>query len=299
MCVPFRAKWVCMQDKKNSRCRKAQPLLRIGLCVLLGAAWIGPRAAQAQLASDTAQVATLTGTVSVERAGELWTLTSGQTLQAGQAIVTGADGYAQLSLPDDSVLEVFPDSRLIFRANRVNWRDLLDLYLGKVRLQIQHLTSDAPPLRVTSPTAVISVRGTVFDVEVDAAQQTIISVENGTVSVRHRLLPGNEVFVESGQTLRVAPTLPLTPVDKGLVGPLGTLGRVVRAVGDTWARVNAARGSSGSHPSTQGSSPSASPAPGSGPASQPPPSDSGSNETAPPPGDDNDKHDAPPGDVIP
>ena len=239
------------------------------------------------------------GTVSVERAGELWALTSGQTVQAGQAIVTGADGYAQLSLPDGSVLEVFPDSRLIYRANRVNWRDLLDLYLGKVRLQIQHLTGDAPPLRVTSPTAVISVRGTVFDVEVDAAQQTIISVENGIVSVRHRLLPGNEVFVESGQTLRVTPTLPLTPAAKALVGPLGTLGRVVRAVGDTWAQINAARGSSGSRTPPQGSSPSAGPTPTAGPSSPPPPSDSGSNEPAPPPGSDDDKHDAPPGDVIP
>jgi hypothetical protein len=263
------------------------------LCALL--TW-APAVAQAQITPDTAQVGTLTGTVSVERAGELWTLGAGQTVQAGQVIVTGADGYAQLSLPDGSILEVFPDSRLIFRANQVNWRDLLDLYLGKVRLQIQHLTGDAPPLRVTSPTAVISVRGTVFDVEVDAAQQTIVSVENGTVSVRHRLLPGNEVFVESGQTLRVAPTVPLAQAARGLVGPLGTLGRVVRAVGDTWAQINASRGSSGSSTPPQGSSPSGSP--GAGPSSPPAPSDSGSNETAPPPGSD-DNNGAPPGDVIP
>ncbi len=288
-----------MQGIENLRSQQARSLPWVALCAIFALAY-GALAAQAQLTADTAQVATLTGTVSVERAGELWTLTSGQTVQAGQAIVTGADGYAQLSLPDGSVLEVFPDSRLIFRANRVNWRDLLDIYLGKVRLQIQHLTSDAPPLRVTSPTAVISVRGTVFDVEVDAAQETVVSVENGTVSVRHRLLPGNEVFVESGQTLRVAPTLPLTPVAKGLVGPLGTLGRVVRAVGDTWAQINTARGASRSRTPTQGSSPSAGPAPGAGPSAPPTPSDSGSNEPAPPPGsDNNDKHDAPPGDVVP
>ncbi|MBI3933605.1 MAG: FecR domain-containing protein [Acidobacteria bacterium] len=259
-------------------------------------------AAQAQIASDAAQIASMMGRVSVERGGELWTVSNGQAIEAGQIIVTGADGSAQLLLPDASSVEIFPNSRLIYRANRFNWRDLLDLYLGKVRLQIQQILPGETPLRVTSPTAVISVRGTVFEVEVDAAQDTTIWVDTGAVSVRHRLIPGQEVMVQSGQSLRVASTLPLTAAAKSAV-PLRTLGRVVRAVGDTLAQIKAARGSSGGSGASGGSTASSSGGGVSG-------SDSGSNETKPPAGEDDTGSSsnsgnsgggptAPPGDVLP
>src|SRR3990170_1978268 len=137
--------------------------------------------ARAQLGMDTAVLGQLTGQVSVEKSGELWVLTLGQTLQAGEIVVTGPDGYAVLELPDQSKIEVFSNSRFAFRTNRFNWRDLIDLYLGKVRLYIQRLTHEDRSYRVTSPTAVISVRGTVFEVEVDSSQQTRVSVESGSV----------------------------------------------------------------------------------------------------------------------
>jgi ferric-dicitrate binding protein FerR (iron transport regulator) len=288
-------------DKASGR-RHSLPGGLLLLAALLAA--IAAPCAKAQLGADTAQVATLMGQVSLERAGELWTLTAGQTVQAGQAIVTGGDGYAQLSLPDGSVLEVFPNSRLVFRANRGNWRDLLDLYLGKVRLQIQHLTGDGPPLRVTSPTAVISVRGTVFEVEVDAMQETIVSVETGLVGVRHRLIPGQEVMVEAGQSLRVLPTAPLAAAAPRPAVPLAAVGRVVRAVADTWARINAARGSEGSAGNGSAPPPSTADKPSpSGPSAAPGAAtgDAGSNEPAPPPEKDKtgETPAAPPGDAIP
>ena len=261
--------------------------------------------AEAQLTSDTAHITTMAGRVSVERGGELWTATDGQAIEAGQIIVTGNDGSAQLGLPDGSSIEIFPNSRIIYRANRFNLRDLLDVYLGKVRLQIQHLLPGDMPLRVTSPTAVISVRGTVFDVEVDAAQDTTVSVATGAVGVRHRLMPGQEVIVQSGQTLHVVSTLPLTAAAKAAV-PLRTLGRVVRVVSDTLAQINSARGSSGGQ---SGGDPAGSSS-GGGVSS----SDSGSNETKPPAGEDDTGGSsgsgggsgssgggptAPPGDVLP
>jgi len=282
--------------KGAGRVSSTKGLRRILLAgvVVIVAALCAP-VAKAQLGSNTAQVATITGRVSLERGGELWTMTAGQTIQAGHVIVTGQDGYAQLALPDGSILEVFPNSRLVFRANRFSLRDLLDLYLGKVRLQIQHLTDDAQPLRVTSPSAVISVRGTVFEVEVDPAQDTIVSVETGTVSVRHRLIPGQEVLVESGQSLRVVAALPLAAAKAA--PRVRVIGRVVRAVGDTLAQINATRGSSSGSGADGGSIPSPGPGAVPPPSSGPPPSDSGSNEPAPPPGED--RPSAPPGDVIP
>ena len=234
--------------------------------------------AQAQLSAGNAKIVTMSGQVSVERSGELWAVSDGQIIDAGQVIVTGSDGSAQLSLADGSHLEIFPNSRVVLHSNQFNLRDLLDVYLGKVRFEIQHILPGETPLRVTSPTAVISVRGTVFEVEVDPSQDTVVSVDTGAVSVRHRLIAGQEVMVQAGQSVRVSPSLPLAAMTKPAV-PVKAIGRVAQAVMDTLAQINAARGSGGTHSST----PSVhTPGPTPGVTD----SDSGSNQTAPPPGGD-------------
>lgn len=282
---------------------------RLRTAVFFAAAWLVilcPLVGQAQIAAGSAQVIKMVGRVSIERGGELWAVSDGQAVEAGQIIVTGIDGSAQLGLPDGSQVEIFPNSRVIYRANHFNLRDFLDLYLGKIRLQIQHILPGETPLRVTSPTAVISVRGTVFEVEVDSAQDTTVSVDSGAVSVRHRLVPGQEVMVESGQSLRVVASLPLTASVKSPV-PLRTVGRIVRAVTDTLTQISSARGSSGSSTASGGA---AAPSPGGAVSS----SDSGSNQTKPPAGEDDTGgstntggasggtgggNSAPPGDVLP
>jgi hypothetical protein len=266
-------------QQKNSFCRFVAEFL----AALAVAVFVCTPAAHAQFGNDTARIATMAGRVSVERGGELWAVNAGQAIDAGQVIVTGSDGSAQLALPDGSQLDIFPNSRIVFRANQFNLRDLLDVYLGKVRLQIQHILPGETPLRVTSPTAVISVRGTVFEVEVDPSQVTVVSVDTGAVSVRHRLIPGQEIMVEAGQSVRVSPTLPLMASTKPAV-PVRTLGRVARAVVDTLAQINSTRASNGGHPGT-----TPRPTGGTGGGSTPTisGSDSGSNEPAPPPGGDN------------
>jgi hypothetical protein len=270
-----------MQDP--GRVRREKGRRRFAASVLAAVAAVvccSVPAARAQFGNDTALIATMSGRVSVERAGELWAVSAGQAVDAGQAIVTGSDGSAKLDLPDGSQLEIFPNSRVVFRANRFNLRDLLDVYLGKVRFQIQHILPGEAPLRVTSPTAVISVRGTVFEVEVDASQETVVSVDTGAVSVRHRLIPGQEVMVEAGQSVRVSPTLPLMAATKPLV-PVRALGRVAQAVVDALAQINAVRASSGGHSGTT-ARPTGSSTGGATPTVSG--SDSGSNQTAPPPG---------------
>ena len=263
-------------------------LLMIGVILSAGATSL-----EAQLGSETARVLTLTGRVSVERAGDLWVLMPEQTVKAGQVVVTGPDGYATLELSDHSTIEVFPNSRLVFRANRFNLHDLLDLYLGKVRLHIQRLVNDEQRYRVTSPTAVISVRGTVFEVEVDLAEDTLVFVETGSVLVRHRLLPGGDVLVESGQSLRVVQNVPLTAANK--TTPLAVVGRIVKLASETIARVDGlggrSKGGSGGGSGTPSGSSGGSTA-GAGSSG----GDAGSNEPAPVPGEDGAS--APPGDVV-
>jgi len=279
--------------------RNSRPAL---LLAALAITVFGTVSARAQVLPDTTgRIRVQNGRVSVEHGGDLWALMPGQTITAGQVVVTGPDGYAQVELSDRSVIEVFANSRIVFRPNRSNWRDLVDIFLGKIRLQIQHLTDGDSPYRVTSPTAVISIRGTVLDVEVGPSDDTTIQVETGVIGVRHRLLPGKEVTVETGQTLRVIPNVPLA-VAKA-ISPLVVAGRIARIAGDTLARVGSPSGKSsgpggGAKPTAGGAGGSA----GSAPAG----TEAGTNQPAPVPGQDgkpgsgsggNDNN-GPPGDVI-
>jgi ferric-dicitrate binding protein FerR (iron transport regulator) len=71
---------------------------------------------------------------------------------------------------------------------------------------------------VRTPTAVISVRGTTFDVAVeDEDDTTLVSVDEGQVIVRHLLKPGPERVLNPGESIRIFRNQPLAArlVDKG------------------------------------------------------------------------------------
>jgi hypothetical protein len=164
-----------------------------------------------------AKVVTLSGQVSVLRDLQPWALSVGDNVQVTQMIVTGDDGHAILQVSDGSSIEVYPNSRFVFRKNPGNWRDLLDVFLGRVRVHIEHLGNVPNPNRVVTPTAVISVRGTTFDVTVsDDDETTTVEVEDGTVEVQHALLGGNAAIVNAGETFRVYRNEPIAQrLDKG------------------------------------------------------------------------------------
>jgi hypothetical protein len=89
--------------------------------------------------------------------------------------------------------------------------DLLDLFIGRVKVFIEH--SKGPnPKDVKTPTAVISVRGTVFDVEVqDAEGTTFVTLDDGLVDVRNLTAPGPSVLLKPGESILVEPNMPLIP----------------------------------------------------------------------------------------
>lgn len=285
-------------------------VLNVSVLLVLAAVVLlcGPARAQ-QLSDLSGRVLVQSGRVSVEHGGDLWALAPGQTITSGQVVLTGPDGYTQIQLSDRSVVEVFPNSRIVFRPNRSNWRDLVDIFLGKIRLQIQHLTDGDSPYHVTSPTAVISIRGTVLDVEVNSGNETTVQVETGVVGVRHRLFPGKEVTVETGQTIRVVPNSPLAAAKS--VSRLVLAGRIAKVAGDTLARI-------GGTPAGKSGGPNGAPRPGAGTggggtgggggAPGGDGSSAGANEPAPAPGQDGNSgssgkgngndNSGPPGDVI-
>jgi hypothetical protein len=167
-----------------------------------------------------AKVVTLVGDVSClidGPAGNKWALNEGQTVQARWIVKTGKDGYAKFQVSDGSTFEVFPDSEVTFRQDPGNWTHLLNVWIGHIKVMIQHLPGVANPNNVTSPTAVISVRGTVFDVVVeDLTGTTFVSVDEGLVQVHHRMQPGNDKFLNPGDSVRVFPNQPLAKaIDRG------------------------------------------------------------------------------------
>jgi len=182
-----------------------------------------------------AKVVTLTGQVSVLRDSQPWALNAGDLVQAQQVILTGPDGYAKLETSDGSSFEVYPSSNVIFRKNPGSLRDLLDLFVGRVKIHIQRWGGQPNPNRVMTPTAVISVRGTIFDVSVnDDDETTIVSVEEGSVEVRHALKPGGSKVVNAGESLHIYKDEPLA---KSVIDKNELFHRIVRGLGDAAYRI--------------------------------------------------------------
>ena len=247
----------------------------------------------AQLPHGAGRVFRLSGQVSVVRNGDLWSLRQTDNVAAGQEIVTGPDGHAEIELEDGSRFEVFPDSRVVFRANRGDWRDLLDIFLGKVKVHIEKLGGRPNPYRVNSPTALIAVRGTTFEVAVEPNDTTVVSVVEGLVGVQHKVHPGKEIFLKDGETLRIVAAEPLAVARPSR---MQTVGRILEAVADRAAAITR-RGIP-----APGGTPVPGAPPGSGPAGTPVPGTSGTGSTGPPssgrPGDIPDG-DTGPGTTIP
>jgi len=164
-----------------------------------------------------AKVVSLTGQVSVMKDFQPWAVSVGESIKVTERVVTGADGHALLQVSDGSTIEVYPNSTFVFRQNPGNWRDLIDLFLGRVRIHIEHLGTTPNPNRILTPVAVISVRGTTFDVTVnDDDEATTVEVEEGTVEVRHALLSGNAAVLNAGAIYRVYRDEPIAQgMDKG------------------------------------------------------------------------------------
>jgi ferric-dicitrate binding protein FerR (iron transport regulator) len=176
-----------------------------------------------------ARLVAFTGQISVLRDSTLWALNADDYVQPGQVIVTGADGSGMFKVSDGSTFEVFPKSKVVFRANRSNWEDLLEIMLGKIKVQIEHPGGLPNKNKIRTPTAVISVRGTTFDVEYDPDKEaTIVLDEEGSVEVARALRLDDRKVLNPNETVIVYKNSPLaTKFDTG-----GVLKRVYQAAMD-------------------------------------------------------------------
>ena len=68
-----------------------------------------------------------------------WALNMGDWVKPGQFIVTGPDGGAIFRLSDGSTFEIYSNSRIMFRPSPGNSKELLDVFLGNIKVHIQKL----------------------------------------------------------------------------------------------------------------------------------------------------------------
>ncbi len=224
-----------------------------GMTLLLAAT---PGVCPAQTADDTAAtLVSAAGRVSILRDSASWALNIGDRIKPRQIIVTGPDGLAVFKVSDGSTFEVYPNSRVTFRDNPGDWRDLLELLLGRVKVHIQKGLGGQPNRnKVHSPTAIISVRGTIFDVTVEEGETTLVVVEEGQVAVEHRLLRFSAPkLLGQGEWIRVYKDEPLAQksIDRGGV-VRAALRAVAEALYTTMTRTPRAGSGGGAPPPTTG-----------------------------------------------
>jgi hypothetical protein len=194
-------------SEKDDMLRYVTFVRALGVLPLAAALFVSLTPAHAQPVA--AKVIEMSGQVSVLKDGYPQALFVSGSIAPKQLVITGPDGYAKFQVSDGSTFEIYPNAKVTFRENYPSWTELLQIWLGRVRVQIDH-TRGANPNKVSTPTAVISVRGTVFDVVVeDEDDTTLVSVEEGLVAVTHRTQASRDVLLHGGESVRVYRNQPL------------------------------------------------------------------------------------------
>jgi hypothetical protein len=153
------------------------------LTILLSVLAVAQSPQAVSLPVGSATVAEFKGDVSLlSPKGEALPLQRGLVL-APESVIETAKGTILLSLQDGSQVLVRSHSHVVLQNPEQAKGNWLELTLGKILAKIRKRTGETPSFRMGTPTAVITVRGTQFEVEVDKRQRTRVEVYEGIVEV--------------------------------------------------------------------------------------------------------------------
>jgi ferric-dicitrate binding protein FerR (iron transport regulator) len=127
------------------------------------------------------------------------------TVLAPESTIETAKGSILLTLQDGSEVLVKSNSHVVLKAPTQEKGYWLELLLGKINAKIQKRLGNTPSFRMGTPTAVITVRGTRFSVEVNKKQKTSVEVYEGLVEVSGFRMgaPGPPVMLSPGYSTGV------------------------------------------------------------------------------------------------
>ena len=135
----------------------------LSLVVVVAALGAAPAGAQ-----EAGHVKVAKGAVQIERAGQKVPATLGAVVQAGDVVVTGADGAVGITFLDNSLLSAGPNSVLAidqFAFDSTTHQGSFESSLKKGTLAVVSgkLAKQSPDaMEVKTPAAVLGVRGTEF-----------------------------------------------------------------------------------------------------------------------------------------
>src|SRR5438067_2456181 len=128
-------------------------------------------------------------------------------LRAGDVIKTLRGGRLVLGLTDGSQAIISEQTTVEITDLSKSPRTIFNLLRGKTRIKIEKVGGRPNPYRVNTPTAVIAVRGTLFDVLV-SQKETQVFVHEGEVAVSSLVAPAAPVILSPGQRTRVQQAQP-------------------------------------------------------------------------------------------
>ena len=138
---------------------------RIVLSLVVVVAALAPASAGAQ---EAGHVKVAKGAVQIERAGQKVPAAVGAAVQAGDVVVTGADGSVGITFLDNSLLSAGPNSvlaidRFAFDSTTHQGSFESSLKKGTLAVVSGKLAKQSPDaMKVKTPAAVLGVRGTEF-----------------------------------------------------------------------------------------------------------------------------------------
>jgi FecR protein len=151
-----------------------------------------------------ATVSDFKGKVSIQLPSHTFASPSrGLVLPAETVVSTEGGGRMLLRLSDGSDLLVRPETRLLLKQPEAGTWRYVQMLVGRVRAEIQKRLGGAPGFQIGTPSAVISVRGTKFDVEVNRSGITEVDVHEGLVQLDSSRGMGESVLIREGFSSRV------------------------------------------------------------------------------------------------
>jgi hypothetical protein len=120
--------------------------------------------------------------------GELAKVKRGKAVPGGSVVKTGEGARAELTFPDGSVVRIGPSSELKidsagFDTKTKTVKVEAEVVGGTAWAKVATLVGDDAQFKVKTQNAVAGVRGTVFRVNVEKDEATVVKVYNGSVAV--------------------------------------------------------------------------------------------------------------------
>jgi len=199
----------------------AAAVIALAAALLVKFVLLGPSPAEASFTT----LSVISGTVEVrdEGANDFRPAVDGETLEVGDTVRTGSEARAVITFFEGSTVEMEPETELTMQklegeeeggfltrmgqSMGVTWHRVVDFVDPKSRYEVD------------TPAATVGVRGTLFQVQVEADGTTAVQAFEGRVAVTAQ---GVEKIVEEGTGTRVRPGEPAQEPSP-LPAPPGTL----------------------------------------------------------------------------